>query len=118
MTPIVRILLVALAAAISIAAVTSTADARPKKPGAVAKGCTAEGETMASGTTMEVLEETSKGVLVRKYTCVNGKVCLKAYDENGNRINGDGDCWMSPASLLSQLSGQPVAPTVQVVKRR
>ena len=118
MTSILRILVVALAAAISVATVTSTADARFKKPGPVAKSCSVEGETMASGTTMDVLEETSKGVLVRKYTCVNGKVCMKAYDENGNRINGAGDCWMSPASLLPLPSAQPVAPAVLVVKRR
>jgi uncharacterized ParB-like nuclease family protein len=116
MKPILRILLVTLVAAVAVSAVISAADARPKKPGGTVtkpKQCTAEGETMESGSTMDVLEQTSKGVVVRSYTCNNGKVCLKAYDEKGKRLNGDGDCWMSPATVVqTSSSGANAAPPV------
>ena len=119
MSPVLRIVAVAVVAALGVAAVASSADARFKKPGEpVAKKCYVEGETMESGSTMDVLEQTSKGVLVRSYTCVNGRVCLKAYDEKGNRINGAGDCWMSPASQQLDPSGGAVAPGPYIVKRR
>jgi hypothetical protein len=117
MTRVIRILLVVMVAAISVSATMSTADARPKKPGAAEsqkKSCKLPGKLGTLEDGGELLEEDPSGDGINIITCSNGTVCVKAIFDSGNSLK---TCWYSPALLFPASSSGAVAPITQATTR-
>jgi hypothetical protein len=113
MTRLIRVLLVVMVAAVSVSVMISTADARPKKPGAAEsqkKSCKLPGKLGTLEHGGELLEEDPSGDGINVITCNNGTVCVKAIFDSGDSLK---TCWYSPASLFpAPSSGAALAPSV------
>jgi hypothetical protein len=121
-TRLLRVLLVVMVAAVSVSVLISTADARPKKPGAAEsqkKSCKLPGKMGTLEHGGELLEEHQSGGGYNVYTCNNGTVCVKVINSDGTQGNADGDCWYDPAMAFPRPSGgATLAPSVVLATTR